>query len=216
MRILPTIDPPRMALLVIDMQEAFLEPSGVMYLPQGAAIVPSVARVAAFCRAAGMTVVWTRMSHERMRQGIYPELFPQHFNADGSPKLTRDTPGYQIHADLGAVSGDVFVDKFAYSAFDGTELEAVLRRAGCDTVVIAGIATNVCCESTARDAFAHGFRVITLSDATATGNEEVQVASLKTLGLAFGYVVSSEELHVRVSGGGSDGAQAQGLIGGLD
>ena len=67
-------------------------------------------------------------------------------------------------------------------------------------MVIAGIATNVCCESTARDAFARGFRVIVLSDATATGSAEVQEASLKTLGLAFGYVVSSEELRGRVCG----------------
>ena len=104
MRTLPTIDPAKTVLLVIDMQDAFLEPSGVMYLPQGAAIVPTVARAVAFCRAAGMTIVWTRMSHERMQKGIYPELFPQHFNPDGSPKLTRDAPGYQIHAGLGAVA----------------------------------------------------------------------------------------------------------------
>jgi ureidoacrylate peracid hydrolase len=200
MRTPPTLDPARLALLVIDMQEAFLELSGLMYLRQGAVIMTSVARVVRFCRAAGMTIVWTRMSHELMRQGMYPELFPQHFNADGSPILTRETPGYRVHPALGSEPGDVFVDKSAYSAFEGTGLESILRDKGRDTVVIVGIATNVCCDSTARDAFARGFRVITLSDATATGSAEVQAASLKTLGLAFGYVMSSEDLRRRISG----------------
>ena len=146
-----------------------------------------------------MTIVWTRMSHDLMRPGMYPEMFPQHFHPDGSPMLRRERTRYRVHPARFRARRRV-VDKSAYSAFDGTDLESILRDKGRDTVVIVGISTNVCCESTARDAFARGFRVITLSDATATGSAEVQAASLKTLGLAFGYVMSSEDLRRRISG----------------
>lgn len=193
-RSMPPIVPTRSALVVVDMQRAFLESTGVMYLPEAVAIVPVVRHVVDECRRAGMVVVWTRMSHEGVVGGSYCELFPQHFHADGSPILRCAGPGYEVLPELGPVPNDIFVDKTTYSAFAGTDLARRLQDLGRDTTVICGIATNVCCESTARDAFTLGFRVIVLSDATATGSREAHEASLRTLGLAFGWVVSSEEL----------------------
>lgn len=190
----PTIHPAEAALLVIDMQKAFLDPAGVMYLPQAAEIIPTVARAVELCRAAGMAIVWTRMSHDALPGASYCELFPQHFNENGSPLLTCNTPDYEIPPELGPQSSDIYVDKTAYSAFRGTDLEERLRGLGCDTTVICGIATNVCCESTARDAFALGFRVIVLSDATAAGSRQAHEASLRTLALAFGWVLTTDEL----------------------
>ena len=191
----PTIDPEHTALVVVDMQRVFLEPAGVMYLPEARQIIPQVIEVVQDCRAAGMTIVWTRMSHEGTVGGAYRELFPQHFNADGSPILRRDACDYQILDELDPRPEDVYVDKTTYSAFTHGDLAERLRSASCDTTVICGIATNVCCESTARDAFALGFRVIVLSDATATGSSEAQEASLRTLGLAFGWVISGNDLR---------------------
>jgi len=204
LRAKPIIDPQSAALIVVDMQSAFLDPAGVMYLEAGRSIVPVVASIAVFCRDKGMLVVWTRMSHEYMRGGAYPQLFPQHFHADGTPKLKRGTPGFEIPPALGAIPGDVFVDKFKYSGFAGTNLASILRQAGRDTVIVCGIATNVCCESTARAAFSLDFRVAVLSDATSTGNAEAHAASLKTVGLAFGYVLSFSELRECLSRGGLD------------
>lgn len=197
----PAITPERTALLVVDMQRAFLDACGVMFLPEAVDIMPVVAGVVARCRATGVRVVWTRMSHDGPVGGAYRELFPQHFLSDGSPKLGRNSGDYQIAPDLDPHPEDLYVDKTSYSAFRGTGLEARLRVDGCDTTVICGIATNVCCESTARDAFALGFRVIVLSDATASGSREAHQASLRTLGLAFGWVISSTELFRALDAG---------------
>ncbi len=199
----PAITPERTALLVVDMQRAFLDACGVMFLPEAVDIMPVVAGVVARCRATGVRVVWTRMSHDGSVGGAYRELFPQHFLFDGSPKLGRNSGDYQIAPDLDPHPEDLYVDKTSYSAFRDTGLEARLRVDGCDTTVICGIATNVCCESTARDAFALGFRVIVLSDATASGSREAHQASLRTLGLAFGWVMSSTELFRALDAGAS-------------
>ncbi|NLE74907.1 MAG: cysteine hydrolase [Actinobacteria bacterium] len=191
----PVIRPEHTALLVVDMQKAFLEPSGVMYLPQAVEIVSQVAQVARDCRAAGVKIVWTRMSHEGLVGGAYRELFPQHFNSDGSPLLRRDTRDYQILDELDPRPEDLYVDKTRYSAFLEGDLAERLRAAACDTTVICGIATNVCCESTARDAFSLGFRLIVLSDVMATGSRKAHEATLKTLRLAFGWVMTGDQLR---------------------
>lgn len=191
----PQIDPKAAALIVVDMQRAFLDPCGVMFVPGARDILPRVAKVVRMCRAAGVIVVWTRMSHDGPVGGGYCELFPQHFEPDGTPLLRCNTWDHEILPELGPRPEDLVVDKTTYSAFHGTDLEKQLRARGCDTVIICGIATNVCCESTARDAFALGFRVIVVSDATAAGNIEAHEASLRTLSLAFGWVIGSAELE---------------------
>jgi nicotinamidase-related amidase len=191
----PPIDPARTTLLVVDMQRGFLEPDGVMFLPAGVAIIPAVDSVVDVCRGAGIQVIWTRMSHEGMVRSAYPELFPQHFQADGSPKLRRGVKDFEIVESLQPAATDMIIDKLTYSSFGRTGLEGLLRDAGRDTVIVVGIATNVCVESTAREAFALGFRVIVISDAVTTGNAEAHKASLKTLSLAFGWVITGEQLR---------------------
>jgi len=199
----PHIDPTQSSLVIVDMQKAFLEADGVMFVPQARAIVPVVRSTAEFCRAQGMEIVWTRMSHEGMACGAYPELFPGHFLDDGTPRLCRGTRDFEIVDELQPAPHDVLIDKLTYSSFGRTDLESILRRDGRDTVVIAGIATNVCVVSTAREAFALGFRVVVLSDAAATGNTEAHTASLKTISLAFGWVITAAQLRECVARTGS-------------
>lgn len=191
----PHIDPTRSSLVIVDMQKAFLEPDGVMFVPQARAIVPAVRSTVEFCRAQGIEIVWTRMSHEGMACGAYPELFPGHFLDDGTPRLCRGSRGFEIVDELEPAPGEVLINKLTYSSFGRTNLESILRRDGRDTVIIAGIATNVCVESTAREAFALGFRVVVLSDAVSTGNAEAHAASLRTLSLAFGWVITTSQLR---------------------
>lgn len=191
----PPIDPARSSLVVVDMQKAFLEADGVMFVPQAREIIPAVRSTVEFCRAQGIEIVWTRMSHEGMACGAYPELFPGHFLADGTPRLCRGSRDFEIVDELQPALHDVIIDKLTYSSFGRTDLESILRRDGRDTVIIVGIATNVCVESTAREAFALGFRVVVLSDAVATGNAEAHAASLKTLSLAFGWVITTAQLR---------------------
>jgi isochorismate hydrolase len=86
------------------------------------------------------------------------------------------------------------VQKHTYNAFHGTDLESYLKEAGKTEVIVTGVMTNCCCETTARDAFVKGFRVFFSSDATATRNEDLHASSLKTLAFGFAYIVNVKSL----------------------
>ena len=158
----PAITPERTALLVVDMQRAFLDACGVMFLPEAVDIMPVVAGVVARCRATGVRVVWTRMSHDGSVGGAYRELFPQHFLFDDRPSWAQQRD-YQIAPDLDPHPEDCTSTRPATPPSGIRASRPGYGVDGCDTTVICGIATDVCCESTARDAFALGFRVIVLS-----------------------------------------------------
>ena len=95
---------------------------------------------------------------------------------------------------------DILLEKPRFGAFHGTDLELILRSRGIDTIIVTGIATNVCCETTAREAAVRDFRVFFLSDGTTTfGIGDVSAAQLQratcaTLGLLFGQVVTVDDV----------------------
>lgn len=86
------------------------------------------------------------------------------------------------------------VEKDTYSAFRGTRLEEVLREMGAEEVIVTGVMTNLCCETTAREAFVRGFRVFFSTDATATICEEMQVATVVNMAYGFAYLVDCQSL----------------------
>ena len=86
------------------------------------------------------------------------------------------------------------MQKHTYNAFHGTDLESHLKETGKTEIVVTGVMTNCCCETTARDAFVKGFRVFFSSDATATRNEDLHNSSLKTLAFGFPYLVNVNSL----------------------
>ena len=89
---------------------------------------------------------------------------------------------------------DEIIDKNRYSVFHGTDLDESLKSRRIDELIITGVMTNCCCETTARDAFVKDYRVFFVSDATATVNDELHVASLKNLAFGFAYIISTEQL----------------------
>ena len=91
-------------------------------------------------------------------------------------------------------SNDIVLPKRRYSAFPETDLDATLRSKGIQDVIISGVMTNLCCETTARDAFMRDYRVFFLIDGTATGRSEFHMATLKNLGFGFAYLLTCEEL----------------------
>ena len=99
---------------------------------------------------------------------------------------------------------DILLDKPRFGAFHGTDLELILRTRGIDTLIISGVATNVCCETTAREAAVRDFRVFFLSDGTATapmGNlsaEQLQNATCTTLGFLFAEVLTVDQMIAKV------------------
>jgi nicotinamidase-related amidase len=182
------IDPVSSALLVIDMQKAFLERNSPLALPGASKIVPRIQKLISQFRKSGMPIFFTRVYHDDMYKGVYPQLFPDHFDSKGKPLLRRNFPNFQIIDELKPEPKDIIIDKSRYSAFYGTKLESILRRKQINTLVIVGLATNVCCESTARDAFFRNFRVIVVSDMNVTYSKKAHEASLENISSCFGFV----------------------------
>ena len=89
---------------------------------------------------------------------------------------------------------DAVFDKKRYNAFHGTGLDDSLRSIGVEELIITGVLTNCCCETTARDAFVRDYRVFFVSDATATVNDDLHLATLKNLAFGFAHVMSAEQV----------------------
>ncbi|MBS3809371.1 MAG: isochorismatase family protein [Desulfobacterales bacterium] len=89
---------------------------------------------------------------------------------------------------------DAVLDKNRYNAFHGTSLDESLRSIKIQELIITGVLTNCCCETTARDAFVRDYRVFFAGDATATVNEELHLASLKNLAFGFAHIMGTEQI----------------------
>jgi ureidoacrylate peracid hydrolase len=185
-----SFEPRRCALLNIDMQNCFVADSAVA-APGAADLLKRINSLAADCRAAGVLVV--HASHVLRADGSNAGLlYANPIIASGM--ITKGNPSAALHAELEIDSRDILLEKPRFGAFHGTDLEIILRSRGVDTVIISGISTSVCCETTAREASARDFAVIFLRDGTATfgigelSSEEVQRASCATIDLAFGQV----------------------------
>ncbi len=189
------------ALINVDLQRCFVEGSPLAS-PDGVALVERINRLARACRQAGALVVHTRgwMKADRSNVGVMGEIVPP-FLVD---LYTEGNDMAELHDALDVEPGDVILDKTRYGAFHGTELEGLLRSHGIDTVIVTGIATNICCETTAREAAQHDFRVFFLSDGTATKEmngvaaDELQRATLASLGMVFAQVATVDEVTAKI------------------
>jgi ureidoacrylate peracid hydrolase len=186
-------------LLVIDMQNEFLEEDGTIFFHYAAEIVPNVKKLVAACRKASIPVVFTGHVHENpaVDGGMTAEWWPE---IKQGKCLIKGSDGAQIYGSLQPRKSDKIVWKHRYSAFYNTDLEIALRGMNVTDLIITGVLTNVCCESTARDAFFRDFRVFFLADATATSEPEFQVATLKNLAYAFAYVTTTHRILKQIRG----------------
>ena len=198
----------RTALVIVDMQKVFCEPDGALHVPSTAAIVPAIQELASTCRRAGMPVVYLRhiVRGDGSDTGRMRDLYP-----DADQVLARDNPQVVIIDELAPEAGDIVVDKLFYSGFHGTDLDTVLRSRDVDTLMVCGTVTNVCCDTTIRDAVHREYKVISVSDANAAmpypdlgwgevTAEEVQKVALTTFAYEFGEVVSTKQLLKRLRG----------------
>jgi len=195
-----SIAPERTALVVIDMQNAFLEPGAPSETPVAREIVPNINRLAAAVRAAGGVVAWTQGAFKRSGPHSWPLFFQTMVSPSRSEAildaLTEGQPGHALWNALDVHAQDIRVQKRRYSAFfpGACDLPERLRGRGIDTVLIAGTLTNVCCEASARDAMMADFRVVMVSDANAARSDAEHVASLATVVQFFGDVRSTGEV----------------------
>jgi isochorismate hydrolase len=170
----------RTALLVIDLQHYF----NAMCKP----IVENVLSLIDACRHAHIPVVYTRHGHRDPQKdgGMLGKWW-------GDLILYGSRP-WELNDELNPSSAELLLDKNRYSAFHNSDLNGWLRQRSIEDVIISGVMTNCCCETTAREAFVRDYRVFFVADATATINEELHLASLKNLAYGFCYVVETEEL----------------------
>ncbi len=185
------------ALLVVDMQNAFLKPGTPIYLPNSEGIIPTTKKLAESCRDAGLLVIFTQMLHHYPPRPYF-FVFPER-RINEVPFLTEESEWAEIHRDFKPLSGYTVLQKHRYGSFYGTELEIILRAKNIDSVIITGVTTNVCCLSTAMQAFERGFHVIFSSDCTATYDEVRHEGTLRTIDHSFGIVAKSQEILERLS-----------------
>src|SRR5918994_488510 len=193
-----SLDPKRTALVVIDMQNAFVAPGAPIEVPAARAIVAPINRLAAELRRRGAAVIW--VTHENRPDGRDWAGFFDAFVAPGRRAEAAAAPaagsGLQpLGPELEIGAEDLRVNKNRYSALiaRASPLEPMLKERGIDTLLIAGTKTNVCVECTARDAMMLDYKVVLLSDCTAALSDEEQRATLENVIQQFGDVLSAEE-----------------------
>ena len=203
------IDPKKTAMIVVDMQNDFVASGAVMETPAARAVVPKLADALKVCRDAGIKVIYTAHAHRRdgSDMGLFDDMHPPIANREA---LVDGTPGVDIYPELAPAPGEHVIKKHRYSGFFGTDLDMILREWGVDTVIISGTTTENCCHATARDAMFRNYRVVFLSDATATYNypdrgfgpmpaADVHHATLVILAASTANVMSVEEMRARIS-----------------
>ena len=201
------LDPRKTALIVVDMQNGFLvEEVAAAYIPVAVEIVPNVNRLAAAVRRTGGKVFWIKQTVDADSAVAWSEWLAMMTPATRHNLVTNLAPGsrgHEIYPDLEVKPEDEVVQKYRFSAFvqGASDLPQRLRAQGYDTVLIAGTVTNVCCESSARDAMMLNFKTIMLSDANAARTDEEHNATLSTFYALFGDVMDTDFAIRRLEAG---------------
>jgi nicotinamidase-related amidase len=201
--------PGRLALIVIDMQRDFIEPGGFGAslgndVSRLQAIVPTVGRLLQGCRAAGVPIIHTRECHEpdlsdcppaKRRRGA-----PALRIGDPGPMgrlLIRGEPGSAIVPDLAPQEGEIVVDKPGKGAFHATDLASILAGLDVSHLAFAGVTTEVCVQTTMREANDRGFDCLLLEDATESyfaAFKQATLAMIRAQGAIVGWTATADRL----------------------
>lgn len=193
------VPPGKTALLVIDMQRFFLREDSHAFLPAGRCVLPNVVRLIKAWRADGAPVILTRHA---VADGEDPGAMARWWR----DTVREGTKAAELDPAVAeAAAGAPVLRKTRYSAFHGTGLEESLRELGVERVVVSGVMTHLCVESTAREAFIRDFEVVLVTDATASASEALHLGSLRALGHGFAFLTRCGELLEQRETGGTDG-----------
>lgn len=192
----------RPALLVVDMQHDFLDPDAPCYAPGSESIIPRVARVIEAARASSIPVIFTQEAHRPGRIDSGRELDPgtgaSYPGADETSPVpehcVEGTSGIEIIEELDPRPDDPRIPKRRYSCFLGTDLELLLRNLEVDTLLVAGVDSNVCVLWTVGDAFQRDYHVRVISDCVAGTSAEEHQAALLVMGQLVGGLVTSDDV----------------------
>jgi len=190
------VDRAHTAVLVVDMQNDFCAPDGYV-AKQGWDVQPMIAmadRLRRFLDAARPHVRIVHV-HGQYEPPFMPAQMVERLRRLGIPPYCQPgTRGIEFYPGFEPRPEDLVITKRTFTAFAHTELDFLLRNLGVRTVVVTGTFTNVCVDSTARDAYVNDYYVVVPEDLTANPDVESQHAALKTLGHFFGVVVPSSDL----------------------
>jgi nicotinamidase-related amidase len=183
-----TLNREKSALLVIDMQDFFLDPKSPSFTCGGLAILPVLQKLIKTFREHSRPVIYTRHVHraDHMDSGILGWWW-EGMCIEGSPES-------EVHRAIAPLPSEKVILKHRYSAFYNTDLETILRVLKIEDLVITGLMTNMCCESTARDAYFRDYRVFFPADGNGSITEEMHLATLLNLAFGFAYVTSSDKI----------------------
>jgi ureidoacrylate peracid hydrolase len=189
------LDAKRTALLVIDMQHAFVAPGAPIEVPGARDIVPGINRLAAELRRRGVPVIWVLHQNAGDWSGFFDVFVRPENRALAALALSAGSELQQPWRELDIAPSDLKVTKNRYSALLGqsSSLDRLLRDRNVDTVLIAGTKTNVCCECTARDAMMLDYKVVLLCDCTAALSDEEHLATLENVIQQFGDVMTADD-----------------------
>jgi ureidoacrylate peracid hydrolase len=173
------VDPRHAAVVVIDMQNDFCDP---VKTPMSVPMLPRLKAFIAEARRAQVRVIFAQVLHDEATESEVWNERPNH-------PAVLGTPGAAFHPDFVPQKDDYVIKKTRYSACIRTNYEDDLRAMGVETLIMTGIATNVCVESTAREAYQRDFRVVIIEDCCASMSEDAHEAALNTFRRGFGGLV---------------------------
>lgn len=174
------VDPERAVILVIDLQNYFKQ------IAQP--VLENILKVIRSCRKTNVPVIFTQHGH------IDPPSDGGILEKWWGELIMAGSEDWKFLPEVAVKEEDIILPKKRYSAFFETDLDERLRSRGIKDLIISGVMTNLCCETTARDAFMRDYRVFILIDGTATRKSELHLATLKNLGFGFAYLLTCDEL----------------------
>jgi len=207
-RALP-LEPGCTALLIVDMQRAFVEAGQAMEVPSAREIVPRIQELLAISREKHLPVVFTEFTYSPAAPLLVGELHPEHRRAApgaatgfGRPSSSclEGEDNARVVPELAPRADELVVHKHYYDGFNGTVLDGALRARGVRTLVVTGTMTDICVLATVIGGFNREYRILVVEDAVATLWSEIQRATLDIIRRAYARVLSAKELADELAG----------------
>ncbi|MCG3215970.1 MAG: isochorismatase family protein [Candidatus Heimdallarchaeota archaeon] len=173
------------ALLVLDMQDFFVKHDSHANVPSIESIIPTINNLISFMKDRRRPIIYTKHITSENPEDLMKKWWKDVISSDDEQS--------EISQKIDSGKG-IIISKDSYSAFNNTDLKRILGKLSVEQVIITGVMTHLCCETTARDALMNGFEVFFVVDGTATFNEELHIGTIRAISHGFGICLSSEEI----------------------
>lgn len=214
LRVFDSLISRRTAHIVVDLQNGFMAPEAVAEIATAREIVPNVNRITAALRQAGGIIVYIQNTFDEIAVSTWSTFFENFCSPERRQRMidafSPGAFGHAIWPGLDVQPQDLKVPKRRFGAFapGASDLHAILQQRGIDTLIVTGTATQVCCESTARDAMMLNYKVFFIADGNATFNDDEHNATLSAMAHAFCDVVDTDTMVAMIQRAAAGARQA--------